>query len=230
MTAIAKTRVRELATAPPEHGIILTPPDRTGLHVVVEPIDETWLAAFYVDTHSGVPAIVEVRVVPMSGEGYDAELVSTLVGHKPLRSGERPEQPLAARSLQRLRPGRALQTFKSIPSFLGEENLAKLGISRDMLEAAPDRRRKHRPAQDRWLATVATIYLAAVEAGSAKPVVVTQETLNAERSAAPLSATKVRDIIVQARRHGLLERPEQGGTRRPGGQLTAKAKRLLAAK
>ncbi|MDQ3678637.1 MAG: hypothetical protein M3401_17870 [Actinomycetota bacterium] len=191
-------------------------PHSDDIAVVIEPMeDEGWMAAYYVRT-TGTPAIVEIRIVPMSGDGAAAQ-VENLRDHVP--AGPQPGQPLAARVLQRLHPGQVVAPFQK-------------AASAAMAAALKDAEAQHVQAAqgDVFLAIVAMLYVEAVLNGSRTPIVDVQEQLNnweAHRPAAPFSPTQVRDLIVKARREGLLERPEGGGTR-PGGRLTPKAEALLA--
>lgn len=184
--------------------------------------DEEWMAVYYVKL-TPTPAIIEVRVMRIVGaiEGQRAGLLDH-VSAAASTTGE----PLAARLLQRLHPGEVLAEFEKANQ---SAMLAALRAALDDVEARGEGSADQgAPRGDRFLASVARLYVEAVERGSRRPIVDLQSALN-DRNSPPLpalSAGQTRDLVAKARREGLLTRPEDGGTR-AGGQLTQKAERLL---
>jgi hypothetical protein len=113
--------------------VILWGQSGQGLHIVVQQLDTAWKAVYYVDTRSGAPTIVEIRIIPINNRfetidrGDDVDVVSNLTDHTPVGILKR---PLAARSLQRrLRPGRAISIFRTVPGHLSDAVLARVGLT-----------------------------------------------------------------------------------------------------
>ena len=215
-------------------GFVLHSHIRPGLHIVLQQIDAAWKAAYYVDTRGGTPTIVEIRIVPVNtrfetidtgdvdGDDVDVDVLSNLAGHEPVGL---PERPLSARSLQRrLRPGRAIRVFATVPGYLSDASLAKVGLTREMLAQEPDRHRRG-GLPDYFIAAVAKLYVDALNRRSPRPVEDVTKQLN-EIRASRHRATYVRDLLVRARKDGLLA-PESPGRGKAQGWLTPKGQKAL---
>jgi hypothetical protein len=207
--------------------------DVDGIYVVPEALNASWTAAHYIDTRSGRPTIIEIRIVPRDDlfaehprdDRDPASVFENILGHEPRR--DRVESPLTARLLQKLRPGRAVDELQAVAQQVSLPSRASVGISAEMLQARPSRGRRDRRARDVWLSRVAMVYVAAVDDSSASPVRDARNVLNdAASDQPPLSVNAVRDLLKAARDEELLERPTPG--KRHGGRLTPKAEHLLA--
>jgi hypothetical protein len=78
---------------------------------------------------------------------------------------------------------------------------------------------------DLYLSRLAKLYVTTVDAGDSKPI----ETISSllEAAGVPASLSAVKDQLRKAEKNGLLDR--QGfGRGKPGGRLTAQAKRILS--
>ena len=193
------------------------------------PLGDRWIAACRIRAQDGQPVVAELRVFPsepsrpVCGGRWSAEV-----------RGDQAEVPpggLTARLLREVRIGEhvrhftkslqgSLQTWRSPPIASGQpapwgwpperggfvppavRNIHRLG-------------RKGRP--DLFYAKLARQYVTRLRSGSARPVkeIATAQSLPQER---------VRDMIHEARKRGLLTRFEQG---RPGGELTERCNEVL---
>ena len=105
----------------------------------------------------------------------------------------------------------------------GKEQLGKWrGFEIAALEAP--RRPGRKGHDDRFLAQVASVYVGALAAGSRRPIADAAERLR--EVGQHYSNARVRDLVFMARERGFLTGPPGPG--RAGGELTPKAKAILA--
>jgi hypothetical protein len=206
---------------------------RDGPMWVVLPLDKHWDSYVRFDAVEGHPVIAELRILPTLMERpHDVWIMPTLdPGDQPPQSDWLPPPPeggLTARALRRAHLGRARElayeqlgkSFQVAERYGGRVLPSK--FTREAVRAP--RRPGSKGRDDRFYATVAALYIEAIERGSNKPVVEAAQTLSKRRSGA-YEPAYVRDLLHVARQRGLLTRPPRG---RAGGQLTDKGRTALA--
>ena len=204
--------------------VVTRPPqgEQPAMHVAIQPLDEYWMAAYYIDTIDGTPTIVEVRIVPTGDRGAADDRALNLFNHEPFA---RPERPLMARSLQRqLKPGQAIRQLRSMQATLDDERLQAMGLTREVLADQPDRPARAK-LPDHFIAALAMEYVKSLERGSNRPIEDVTATLNAARGSRH-HATYVRDLIARARREAFLG-PRKPGRGKPQGWPTPKCRAAL---
>jgi hypothetical protein len=169
-------------------------------------LDRTWEIRVAFSSENGNPVVVDFHVLP-----YEPGLGESV-----------PPGGLTARTLRRVRLGDAFKALREMAEGLGPPapgpELLDVGITATPGERQP-RRRGRKPFRDVDYAIIASAYVRLV--GTVDHPVAT---LAGERQ---LSQDRVRKMLQQARRRSLLTPAPPG---RPGGSLTAKARRLLASR
>ncbi len=198
------------------------------------PLEEPWQCEYRcVVADDGEPVFTELRLTTRDGQspasGVTTRLLRTLpVGRhlasthaqlaKMAREGRSWEERDGAAVEIPAAPGRSRQRRLS----LGAADLDRQAVeAAGFGDVAQPRARPGRPGRpDAFYAEVASRYVDALDSGSRRPTADVAENLN-------YSAARVRDAVHEARERGLLSRPAAKG--RPGGALTDRAKKLLAA-
>ena len=184
------------------------------------PLGNEWTAACRLLPQGGVPIVAELRVYPRDPSGR----------HSPGRwSGEFagvkarvPPGGLSTRLLRGLRLSASSTAWKGFRQAMQKlpENHEWVkrwhGFSVDSEERPKREYRRGRP--DIFYARIAARYCRILHAGRRNAVQIIASSIKQPES-------KVRDMVLQARKRGLLTRPPKQG--RMGGQLTPKAERLL---
>ena len=181
-----------------------------------------WTTAARLLPQNGVPVIAELRIFPhvpsaRQGPGQWGEEFA----------GLRAKVPPGGISTRLLRGLRLSLTGSAWKQF--REAMQKLAGKDDWVEkshglsvAAPEAKRAYRRGRpDSFYALVAKRYCKVIESGKRNPVQKIAHSIGESES-------KVRDMILQARKRGLLTRPPKQG--RIGGLLTPKGQALLGTK
>ena len=192
------------------------------------PLDEDWLSYVRFAAVDGRPVIAELRVLPTAaqfGEAGDPWLAPTL---DRTEWPEPPDEGLTSRALRRVHLGEAVdRAHKEIQKRLerDRERERRRLMPKFTAEAvSAPRQPGRRGRDDRFYATVAAIYVEALERDPRRPVVLAAQILS-KRRRGTYKPAYVRDLLHVARQRGLLTKPPKG---RAGGQLTDKAQAALA--
>lgn len=170
-----------------------------------------WVVNYLMVAEDGVPAIRSLVIQP--GDIDDPDLPLSLA-----------PGGISARLLRRLRPAEAQRFARSElaerarPEDPLADAVALHGYGELALQA--DRRPGRRGRPDRFYAEIAAEYAKALDARSPHPVKDVAERMNYSRA-------RIRDLLVEARRRGLLTETERG---RAAGQLTDKGREALQAR
>ena len=171
---------------------------------VTVPLGEEWTAEYEIVSQGGVPVIADLHITPET-------------------KGQVPAGGLSARLLRSLRlsiPRRLLKEAGEFERKYPMQHREQI-LSNPLLNAAPPKREYRRGRPNLFYAELAERYVTLWFSGVRKPL----QVIAKERKQ---PAAKVRDMISQARKRGLLTKPPKQGSM--GGQLTAQCLALLGRK
>ena len=192
----------------------------------ISPLDEDWFSYVRFVAIDGRPVIAELRVLPTAaqfGEVGDPWMAPAL---DRTEWPEPPDEGLTSRALRRVHLGQAVDlAHKQIQKLLDRDREPRLMPKFTAEAVSAPRQPGRRGRDDRFYATVAAIYVEALERDPRRPVVLAAQMLS-KRRRGTFKPAYVRDLLHVARQRGLLTRPPKG---RAGGQLTGKARAALAA-
>ncbi len=197
--------------------------DSTGALWFAVALEGSWTACYRLRARDGRPVVIELRIVPTPPD----EVVNLSTDGEPQGHHEAPgdgltagilkDQVVMGRHVYELLP-QALRMASRKGQLGGElfsEMVGALGFDPDSKPRRGRRGPKGWPDED--YVRLAVDYIARCESGSRSPVADLAETRGT-------SVDAVRQALYRARKRGLLTRQKKG---RAGGQLTAKAKKLL---
>ncbi len=189
---------------------------------VEAPVGEDWIAAYRLVLQRGRPVVGELRVFPAQRKlkkpgMWDAEWAGSSV--------DVPSGGLPARTLRAIKIGEHLRFGSQALGWLyeseSEESFKRYtGMAEYSPKATGPERKRARGRSELWYARLARDYVNAVQARERKPV----EKVAAKHS---LTAGNARVSVHGARKRGLLTAATPGAA---GGQLTARARRVLGLK
>jgi hypothetical protein len=205
---------------------------------IPHPANHAWSVAFRVVVQGIQPVVAEIRIFPTEADTTEIDTWSAnLLGAK----AKAPAGGITARLIKATRTGEAVRGLGDVAKEIqwwrktvleGSLNSTIHGNSpdpqRSIIEVLdvlsdvfpqerPRREKRHRGKPDLFYARLASEYTTLLNAGQRHPIAVIVERQKLERS-------KVRDMIRQARKRGLLSFDRPGY---PGGQLTNYALKLL---
>ena len=169
-----------------------------------------WTAAYRLGSQDNRPIVTELRLFPRERSKRRSPGTWSAERHGSLAAA--PLGGITASLLRRV-------SLSDYAQFAGRVPAALTGdlVEKEVPRPRRPSQRGRKPRSERAVAEIAQCYAETVSAGSSRPVA---EVALKKR----IPEATVRNVIHQARQQGLLSKTLQG---RVGGQLTAKAKKLL---
>ncbi len=178
-------------------------------------VDETWIAAYRLESRFGYAVPVELRVIQGQISDVGRPLGTTQQGA--------PDTPITSRLLRDVTVKAHMDIAREVLAGESGERIetSKLwGFVRGGEDPPPSSGPK--PKSDTHYAKLAARYVQLVNLGSTSPLVDLKRESDAD--GVPYSRDFFRDEIAEARRRGLLTKPPPG---RAGGELTELARQLV---
>jgi hypothetical protein len=188
---------------------------------VEAPLGDAWTVGYRIVGQRGFPVVGEMRIYPhdeYKGR-HPGEWRAVYLG----ANATAPAGGVNARLLRHVKVGEHMKVMRQVLERHHDE-LKRLGV------AVPELRRPPRPVKvrershdrDDVYARIAAAYVAACRAGSRTPAA--DIARRWRLGAGQRGASKVRDLLFKARKHGFLTELTHG---KPGGDLTDKARAIL---